>query len=198
MIVWESLSGPEGLAIFCAAFVLATVLLLPSTPGSLAAGWLYGLLPGVVLVIAVSVLADAITFLIARRVGRARVERFLAKAPRLRVFDEALSSDGFRTVVLLRLSPLAPYNVLNYLFGVTSVSLRDYLTGSAVGSLPGTLLFVGIGVVLRDTGAPADGTPPETWQTAAMLATVALTLLASLGLAQLGRRRLARLKESAS
>lgn len=192
MIVWESLTGLEGLALFCVAFIVATVLLLPATPGSLAAGWLYGLLPGVALIVAVSVVADAVTFVIARRLGRERVERWLKKAPRLGSLDAALARDGLRWVVLLRLSPLAPYNVLNYLLGVTRVSLGDYLLGSAIGSLPGTFLYVGMGVALRAVGESVSGAPPERWALAALALTIFLTLAASLGLARLGKRELAK------
>ena len=71
--------------------------------------------------------------------------------------DEAIREKGFVIVMLARLALILPYNVLNYSFGLTAVSMRDYMLGSAVGMLPGIFLFVFIGTTATDIAAIVSG-----------------------------------------
>src|SRR5246127_2021510 len=127
---------------FIALYVLATVCMLPGLILTVAAGAIFGLLRGVVLVSAASVLGASAAFFIGRTVARGWTQRRIAGWPRFRALDGALAARGFWIVLLTRLSPLFPFNVLNYAYGVTTVRPRDYIAASWLGMLPGTGVYV--------------------------------------------------------
>lgn len=184
--------GPLAPLGFVAAYALAAVAFVPGSVLSLAAGALFGLRLGVPVVFAGATLGGSIAFLLARTVARARVARAVASDPRFAALDRAIGADGRRMVFLLRLSPVVPFNVLNYALGLTTVRFVDYLVAS-VGMLPGTVLYVYYGKVAGDVAALAGGaTPPRGMAHYLVLgvglaATVAVTVLVS----RLARRALA-------
>jgi uncharacterized membrane protein YdjX (TVP38/TMEM64 family) len=138
--------GPWGVAVFAALFVATTLVLAPDWPLSIAAGFVYGFwaLP-IVLVAATG--AATLSFLAARYLLRDRVRAFLAGRPRLIAIDQAVAEEGWRIVALLRLSPAVPFNLQNYLFGATAVPLSHYVAATAIGIVPGSLLYVYLGVL---------------------------------------------------
>jgi uncharacterized membrane protein YdjX (TVP38/TMEM64 family) len=127
---------------FVALYVLATVCMVPGLILTVAAGAIFGLLRGVVLVSAASVLGASAAFFIGRTVARGWTQRRIAAWPRFRALDGALAARGFWIVLLTRLSPLFPFNLLNYAYGVTAVRPRDYIAASWLGMLPGTVVYV--------------------------------------------------------
>lgn len=169
-------------ALFVAAYTVAAVLAVPGTLLTLGAGFTFGLVLGVALVSAGSVLGAIAAFLLGRFVARGWVARRIADSPRWRALDSATRHDAFTLVLLARLSPLLPYNMLNYAFGLTDVRLRDYALGSWVGMLPATVLYVYIGSLAKNVPALTSGHLDASWATRALLvgglvATVGLTLL---------------------
>ena len=169
-------------ALFVAAYTVAAVLGVPGTLLTLGAGFTFGLVLGVALVSAGSVLGAIAAFLLGRFVARGWVARRIADSPRWRALDSATRHDAFTLVLLARLSPLLPYNMLNYAFGLTDVRLRDYALGSWVGMLPATVLYVYIGSLAKNVPALTSGHLDASWATRALLvgglvATVGLTLL---------------------
>ncbi len=126
---------------------------------------------------------DLVAFYLAR-LGRGPFARLGERFPGLARLDAALGEGGFLAVCLLRLSPLAPYGVLNYALGLTRVGPVAFLAGTAVGSLPPTILFLvlGHGAAGMVTGG---GNPAGFW------VTVALTALSAVGLTAWAKRRLA-------
>lgn len=101
-------------------------------------------------------LGSAAAFLVARYLARSAVERRLAGDPRFAAVDRAIGREGRKIVLLLRLSPVIPFNLLNYGLGLTQVRFADYLIGS-LGILPGTVLYVYYGKVAGDVAALAGG-----------------------------------------
>jgi uncharacterized membrane protein YdjX (TVP38/TMEM64 family) len=175
-------AGAWGVAAFAASYVVAALLLIPGSLLTLGAGFLYGRWWGVALVSPASVLAAAIAFLLGRTLVRERVERRIASDPRLRAIDSAVGRKGFRIVLLLRLSPVVPFNLLNYALGATRVGFWTYVGASFLGMLPGTFLYVSLGAAatsaaqLRGTHA---GLVPLILGLAATIAVVAiLTVMA--------------------
>jgi uncharacterized membrane protein YdjX (TVP38/TMEM64 family) len=150
-------SGASGVAIFAAAYVVATVLLLPGSVLTAGAGFAYGPLWGTLLVSPVSVAAATLAFVLGRTVARAWIARRIAGSPRFAAIDEAIGESGFKIVLLLRLSPLFPFNLLNYALGLTRLSLRDYVVASALGMLPGTILYVYLGSLVTSASELAAG-----------------------------------------
>jgi uncharacterized membrane protein YdjX (TVP38/TMEM64 family) len=144
---WSQGVGTWGIFAFAAVYVLATVLFVPGLLLTLAAGALFGLLWGTLAVSLGSTVGVALAFLLGRYVARERVESLIAGRPRFRAIDDAVGHQGFKIVLLTRLSPVFPFNLLNYAYGVTRVSFRDYLIASWIGMLPGTVMYVYFGTL---------------------------------------------------
>jgi len=150
-------AGAIGAATFSIAYVAATILLLPGSVLTAGAGFAYGPLWGTLLVSPVSVVAATLAFVLGRTVARGWVARRIAGNPRFAAIDEAIGESGFKIVLLLRLSPLFPFNLLNYALGLTRLSLRDYVAASALGMLPGTVLYVYLGSIVTSASELAAG-----------------------------------------
>jgi len=132
---------------FGVAYVVAALLFVPAAAMTIGAGALFGPRRALPLVWSAAMATAAAAFLIARHFARPRVEALARRQPRFAAFDAAIGARGGFGVFLLRLSPLIPFDLSNYLFGLTSVGLGPYLAASGVGMLPGALLYVGIGHV---------------------------------------------------
>lgn len=179
LVEWSRGAGPLGAVLFSAAYVMATVLLLPGSLLTLGAGYAWGPLWGVLLISPVSVAAATASFWVGRTLGRRWVEERLGKDPRVAAIDRAIAEDGFRVVLLLRLSPLFPFNLLNYALALTRVRLRDYVLASALGMFPATVLFVWLGSLVSDgaqllSGVPRSGPWGAALQGLGLAATVAV------------------------
>jgi uncharacterized membrane protein YdjX (TVP38/TMEM64 family) len=157
---WVDGLGAWAPVVFVAGYALATVAFVPGSLLSLAAGALFGVLAGAVYVFLGALLGSTAAFLIARYLARERVERRVRGDRRFAAVDRAVGEDGRKIVFLLRLSPVFPYNLLNYALGLTRVRLADYLL-AAVGMLPGILLYVYSGHVAGDVARLAAGAGVE-------------------------------------
>jgi uncharacterized membrane protein YdjX (TVP38/TMEM64 family) len=157
---WVNDLGAWGPAVFIIGYALATVAFVPGSVLTLAAGAVFGLAQGVVYVFIAALLGSSAAFLVARYFARASIERRIANTPRFAAIDRAVGAQGLKIVFLLRLSPVFPFNLLNYALGLTKVRFVDYL-GAAVGMLPGTLLYVYYGKVVGDVAALAGGAAPQ-------------------------------------
>lgn len=187
-------AGALGVATFAVAYVAAALLLLPGSVLTAGAGFAYGPLLGVLLVSPVSVVAATVAFVLGRTVARGWIARRIAGSPRFAAIDEAVGESGFKVVLLLRLSPLLPFSVLNYALGLTRVSLRDFVAGSALGMLPGTVLYVYLGSAVTSAsqlaagGRAGGGAPRSVLYWGGLAATLGLTWL----LTRSARRALSR------
>jgi uncharacterized membrane protein YdjX (TVP38/TMEM64 family) len=153
---WVQGLGPWGPAAFVAGYALATVALVPGSVLTLAAGAIFGLGKGTALALVAATLGASAAFLVARYLARGVVERRLAGNERFAAIDRAIGTEGRKIVLLLRLSPVFPFSLLNYALGLTRVRLADYLVAS-IGMLPGTLLYVYYGTVVGDVARLAGG-----------------------------------------
>ena len=141
---------------FVTAFILIglkglfAVVGFPGTPLTLLSGSLLGNFFGMIVALIGNTLGATLAFLLARYILKDYVqEKFLAKYPRIKVYENKLEKNAWATIISLRLIPLFPFNALNFLLGVTNVPLRQYIVGSFVGMIPGTFLFVYFGESLR-------------------------------------------------
>jgi uncharacterized membrane protein YdjX (TVP38/TMEM64 family) len=159
VVGWLSNAGAWSPVLFVAVYVLATVALLPGSVLTLLAGAVFGVARAMLVVFIGAVLGSSLAFGIARRLAHRYVAAWLSRDARLSAVTGAVRGHGASVVFLLRLSPLVPYNVLNYALGLTDVRFRDFLIGS-VGMLPGTLLYVYSGKVIGDVAAIAAGVAP--------------------------------------
>ncbi len=145
LAVYARSTGAAGVAVFFAAYVLSTVAALPGSILTLAAGFAYGPVWGLAIASPASVAGATCAFLLGRTLLRGWAERTVGSSPRVQAIDAAIGREGFKLVMLLRLSPLFPFNVLNYALSLTQVSLGRYVLASALGMLPGTALYVYLG-----------------------------------------------------
>jgi uncharacterized membrane protein YdjX (TVP38/TMEM64 family) len=178
---WIEGLGPAGDALFIAAYALVTVLMMPAVLMMIAAGYFFGLGKGVLLVSAGATLGAALAFLIARHLARGRVERYAAGNARYAAIDAAVGKKGWPIVFLLRLSPLVPFVVSNYFYGLTAIRFWPYVLASWVGMIPLQFLYVSFGVAGREASLPSEG-PAAAWKWGLLavgaLVTVAATVYA--------------------
>jgi uncharacterized membrane protein YdjX (TVP38/TMEM64 family) len=144
---WIQDLGPLGSVVFVVVYILATIFFLPGSILTLGAGFVYGLIKGFVIVSIASTLGATGAFLVGRYLAREWVARKVEGNTRFRAIDEAVGEAGWRIVGLTRLSPVFPFNMLNYAYGLTKVSLRDYFLASWIGMMPGTVMYVYFGTV---------------------------------------------------
>ncbi len=138
--------GPVVLGLF---YIVFCVLLIPGTIPTLAAGFLFGVGIGSLTAIAGSTAGACVAFLVGRTLARRLVAQRVAHSRRFAALDTAIGKHGFKIVLLTRLSPVSPFVVLNYMFGLTKVPFWEYVAGSLIGMIPGTVLFVYFGAGLR-------------------------------------------------
>lgn len=167
---------------------MATVLFVPGTILTLAAGAMFGLVVGTITVSIGSTLGAAFAFLIARYVARDKIAAMARGNRKFGAIDKAIGEGGWKIVAMLRLSPAIPFNLQNYLYGLTPVRFWPCVITSWVAMLPGTFLYVYLG---HATGAAVGA---DRARTAAEWAMLAIGLLATAGVAVyitwLARRRL--------
>ena len=132
-------------------YVAACVLMLPGSVLTLGAGFLFGVLVGTVTVSIGSTLGACAAFLVGRTLARNWVYSKVAGNARFAAIDEAVGEESFRIILLTRLSPVFPFNLLNYAYGLTRAPFWKYALASWIGMLPGTLMYVYIGSSLRET-----------------------------------------------
>ncbi|MGH7144890.1 MAG: VTT domain-containing protein [Planctomycetota bacterium] len=173
--------GVWGPIAFAAAYILAAVLFVPGAALTLAAGAIFGLVTGTIVVSVASTLAAAISFLTGRYLARNAVHRWAGNNPRFAAIDRAIGQRGWKIVALLRLSPAVPFSLGNYLFGLTSIRFWSYVLTSWLAMLPGTFLYVYLGYAgragLKAAAGAGSGRTPGQWALLAvgLAATVVVT-----------------------
>jgi uncharacterized membrane protein YdjX (TVP38/TMEM64 family) len=136
--------------ILISAKIIGALILFPGTPLTLLAGATFGIFYGTIISLVGNSLGAILAFFISRYFLKDFVSRkILIKYKKINDYEKRFSEQGFKTVLLLRLIPLFPFNVLNYLLGVTSIKTKDYIWGTVIGIVPGTIAFVYFGEALR-------------------------------------------------
>ncbi len=142
---WVETLGPSGVFVFALIYAVATVLFMPGSVLTIAAGLIFGVALGTLAAWSGAVLGASLAFLVGRYLARSRIEEMTKSNQKLQAIDEAIGKLGWKIIGLLRLSPLIPFNASNYFYGITKVGFWPYVLASAGGMLPGTLLYVYLG-----------------------------------------------------
>ena len=150
ILEWIRNRGAAGVAIFIGVYIVATVLFVPGSILTLGAGFVYGVLLGTVWVSIASTIGATAAFIVGRYLARDWVAGKISGNARFASIDDAVGREGWKIVGLTRLSPIFPFNLLNYAYGLTKVSLRDYFLASWIGMLPGTVMYVYLGSLAGD------------------------------------------------
>ena len=163
LVVYIDGLGPIGYLYFSSVYIVAEMLAIPAIPLAASAGYLFGVTKGTLVVLLSATIAAGGAFLVGRLALRQWVEKLIAGSRKFQAIDEAISRKGFQLVLLLRLSPLLPFAISNYIYGMTKVNFVEYLGGTVIGFAPGTLAFVLTGQVGRElsgqTGGGQEGMP---------------------------------------
>src|SRR5438128_12650029 len=155
---WIGRMGVAGIFIFIIVYAVATVLLAPGAILTIGAGFAFGLWKAFLAVSAGATLGAALAFLVARFIARDKVEAIAQRNEKFRNIDTAIGKQGAKLIFLLRLSPVIPFNLSNYFYGLTAVKFWPYVLASWIGMMPGTFLYVYIGTVSKAAvGAAAAG-----------------------------------------
>jgi uncharacterized membrane protein YdjX (TVP38/TMEM64 family) len=181
VLQWIDSLGTVGSIAFILLYIIATVAFLPGSILTLGAGVVFGLVLGSCYVFIGATLGATAAFLVGRYLARGWVVKKIESNQKFRAIDQAVGREGLKIVLLTRLSPVFPFNLLNYAYGVTGVSLKDYVIGS-VGMIPGTIMYVYIGSLAGNLATigtdvqPANPNLQWTIRLVGFIATVAVTL----------------------
>jgi len=179
---WIEGLGPVGMGVYALLYIVACVFFIPGSILTLGAGAIYGVVTGSILVSISSTLGATAAFLVGRYAARGWVAKKIDGNVRFTTIDNAVAAEGWKMVGLTRLSPIFSFNLLNYAYGLTRVSLREYVLASWIGMMPGTIMYVYIGSLAGDLasiGAETSEAPSGAQWTiniVAFLATVIVTV----------------------
>jgi uncharacterized membrane protein YdjX (TVP38/TMEM64 family) len=186
---WIGKLGPWGPVIFAGLYILATVLFIPGSVLTLGAGAVFGVVLGSVYVSISATLGATAAFLVGRYLARDAIARKIEKNEKFATIDRAVADEGWKIVLLTRLSPVFPFTLLNYAFGLTRVKLSHYVLASWIGMMPGTVMYVYLGS-LANVGAGHRQRTTSEWilYGVGLLATVTVTIFVT----RLARQALAK------
>ena len=180
LLEWVNATGFLGALVFIGVYILATVLFVPGSILTMGAGFVFGLLWGTIYVSIGSTLGATAAFLVGRYLTRDWIAGKVEGNKRFKSIDDAVGREGWKIVGLTRLSPIFPFNMSNYAYGLTKVDLKGYFFASWIGMIPGTLMYVYIGSVAGDIatlgGARSRTTLEWVLYGVGLLATVVVTV----------------------
>jgi uncharacterized membrane protein YdjX (TVP38/TMEM64 family) len=185
---WIGKLGPWGPVIFIGLYVAGAVLFVPGSVLTLGAGAVFGVALGSVYVSIGATLGATAAFLVGRYLARDAIARQIENNQKFLTIDRAVEREGWKIVFLTRLSPIFPFTLLNYAFGLTRVKLRHYVLASWIGMIPGTVMYVYLGSLVNFGAGHRQRTTAE-WVLygIGLLATVAVTVFVT----RLARKALA-------
>jgi|SRR5579862_3718218 len=191
---WFTGRGAWGVVIFAVVLMIATFLPLPDWPLPIVAGYVYGAWAFLLVYVGIA-LPSVVTFLAARYLARDRLRSLIERRRKYRAIDKAVTKDGWQVVLLLRLSPVIPFNLQNYALGVTGIPCSHYVGATLAGIVPGIAIYVYFGIFGQALGKGASAVD---WIVFAVgtLATIALGVIVTrktkavfAGRRKAGRRR---------
>ena len=140
-------SGPVGYLGFILIYIVSTVMMLPGSPLTFAAGALFGFWKGLILVSLSSTLGATCAFMVSRYLIRKSIEKRVLKNKKFQSIDNEINEQGWKIVILARLSPIIPFFLLNYALGITKIRFIHFIFASWIGMIPGTIVYVLMGTM---------------------------------------------------
>ena len=138
-----------GIFFFVVVYILIVLLILPASWLSIAAGYLYGTYLGSIIVFISAFIGASISFIIAKTFFSKKVLSVVQKFPKLTLLEKIIQKGGLKLIILTRLSPVFPFSLLNYFYGLNDISYKDFSI-SLLCILPGTFLYCSVGSLLND------------------------------------------------
>lgn len=151
--------GALGFFYFGAAYTIAEILAIPAIPLTASAGYLFGVRDGTIVVLISASIAAAVSFVIGRTFLRKYVEKALENYPDFKKIDRAVGEEGFKLMLLLRVSPIFPFALSNYFYGATRIGFWAFFFGTMIGFTPGTIAYVYTGEIGKSLTLDAGSEP---------------------------------------
>ena len=170
-------SGVNAYLLFALLQVASCLLLLPGGFLTLAAGGIFGIIRGSLIVFAATNIGAALAFLFARYFCFNFAEKILESHPRLSRIERALSKRGARAVVLIRLCPIFPFRLTNFALGASHLRFPSFIAGTLLGTAPSSLTYVALGSLGGKLASAAEKGRMHFWLTASVVIIGALALL---------------------
>ena len=186
--------GPFAIVAFVLAYIINAVALGPAWLFALAAGLAFGLVRGGLIVWFSATIAAGISFLIARYLARHRVEKFARKNEKFEAVDRAIAKSGWKVALMLRISPLLPYTIANYLYGLTAIRFWPYMITTAIGIVPMVAVYVSIGAAGREAALARAGGHQSKTEWIVLGVGLLVTIAAGILIARGAKRELAGLR----
>src|SRR5215467_14246459 len=191
---WVGHMGAAGVFVFILVYAVATVLMAPGSILTIGAGFAFGLWKGFLAVSAGATIGASLAFLVARFIARDKIEAIAQQNEKFRNIDNAIGKQGAKLIFLLRLSPVIPFNLSNYFYGLTSVKFWPYVLASWIGMLPGTLLYVYLGAAGKAglNAAAGQSSSRSPWEYVVFGIGLIATVVVTVWVTRIARRELAR------
>lgn len=194
ILTWIDDQGIVGVIVYIAVYITATVLFIPGSVITLGAGFIYGVGYGSIYVSIGSTIGAFFAFLVGRYLARGWIERRVAGNKQFAAIDTAVGKEGWKIVLLTRLSPVMPFNLLNYSYGLTGIRAGHYFLASWIGMMPGTVMWVYIGTLfgsLATIGTDAGAATNDTFNLIILIVGFALVVAVAVYVAMIAKRALA-------
>ena len=133
-----------GIVTFVFFYIISVLLILPASWLSLLAGFLYGPYFGSIVVFLSAFIGASISFFLAKEYFVKKIETIISRFPKIKLLEKIINKGGLKLIILTRLSPLFPFSILNYFYGLNKVSYKDFSIG-LLFILPGTYLYCALG-----------------------------------------------------
>ena len=133
-----------GIVTFVFFYIISVLLILPASWLSLLAGFLYGPYFGSIIVFLSAFIGASISFFLAKEYFVKKIETIISRFPKIKLLEKIINKGGLKLIILTRLSPLFPFSILNYFYGLNKVSYKDFSIG-LLFILPGTYLYCALG-----------------------------------------------------
>ena len=194
LLAWIDQLGWIGVLMYALLYTVSCVLFIPGSILTLGAGVIFGVAKGAVIALISATMGATAAFLVGRYLAREWVAEWIKGKPMFRAMDRAIAEDGWKIVGLTRLSPVFPFSLLNYAYGLTQVSLKHYFWATLIGMAPGSLMYVYIGSLAGSLALLGDE-PAERQKTDAEWAMYGLgfaaTIAVTVYITRMARRALA-------
>lgn len=194
ILTWIDDQGIVGVIVYIAVYITATVLFIPGSVITLGAGFIYGVVYGSIYVSIGSTIGAFFAFLVGRYLARGWIERRVAGNKQFAAIDTAVGKEGWKIVLLTRLSPVMPFNLLNYSYGLTGIRAGHYFLASWIGMMPGTVMWVYIGTLfgsLATIGTDSGAATNDTFNLIILIVGFALVVAVAVYVAMIAKRALA-------
>ena len=137
-----------GVLVFVFLYILFVLFILPASWLTLLSGFLYGSYLGSIIVFIAASVGASLAFFISKGFLSIKLKKVINRFPRLHIMEKIVQKGGLTLILLARLSPLFPFSILNYFYGLNNVKFKDFAFG-LLGIIPGTFLYCSLGSLAK-------------------------------------------------